>query len=728
MSIKILSGDCRTILPTLPADSVHCCVTSPPYWGLRDYGIPPTVWGGDPACEHVWGGTKTAERHAKIWASNSPIENRPPEHQASVSQGAFCRRCGAWRGAFGLEPTYQLYVEHAVEVFREVRRVLRPDGTLWLNLGDSYSGGKTGRDDNSGADLARRAATYGAGTGEGRGPSSGKARPPMSDRLNFLASDLKGRVFFYGGANPIRRSAERINVLLYDKATPDLEFSPLFAAQRISVKQGQDHLCQIGGFFDPPVLCCGTSSLRGRIPYGPDGQGFVDLPENVGIIVTAGDLYADAALCKAAALAIKNGKTSLAIKITGEPIPEGVACGVPIWDAVTLNSGPEGAAKVDPVDEPISLLDRPEFLASRGHDFSIREASSEHVALALHRGCQLSFLRVSHLFASGNGLTPYIFLLDQAQRKANAGQAKQELGIPEMVKRALMEDGWICRQTIIWSKPNPMPESVTDRCTKAHEYLFLLTKSARYFYDGDAIREAYSEATFDRQAYGWESTGNRLQRHQPGVKPRDDGQYSKLNSAGRNKRSVWEIATSPFPEAHFATFPPALVEPCIKAGTSEKGCCGKCGAPRERVIETTYRNDTTKDGRPAQGNNTKDGAREAGSRTMASGVRTRRHDETLGWQPTCTCHGHFEERDGTPDWISEQTGERKKIMVYVPDQDSPPPKPCTVLDPFGGAGTTGLVADRLQRNAILIELNPTYAEMVRERIFSDAPLFAEAAE
>jgi len=307
MSIQVLNGDCREILPTLPAGSVQCCVTSPPYFGLRDYGV---------------------------------------------------------AGQIGLETTPNEFIAAMVEVFREVRRVLADDGTLWLNLGDSY------------------------------------------------AMSTKGA----GG-------------------------------------QGKQH-------------------------------------------TNAGSVHADRS-----------------------------------WRIPT-------------------------------------------------------------------GFKP-----------------KDLLMIPARVALALQADGWWLRSHIIWHKPNPMPESVTDRPTSSHESIFLLTKSARYFYDAEAVKENSTE---------FERTPNRA-RVDTGIrKGKTDARIDAVNQCGvnelRNLRNVWTVATQPFSGAHFATFPPALIEPCIKAGS-----------------------------RPGD----------------------------------------------------------------------------TVLDPFGGAGTTGLVADRLNRNAILIELNPTYAAMAGDRIQSDAPLFAE---
>ena len=145
MTVRILHGDCRDVLASLPADSVHCVVTSPPYWGLRDYGIPPSVWGGDAACEHEFEmQTKTGELRLGLGMAALGEQYRGGGKKAgevpSISvQHGFCRHCNAWRGAHGLEPSIDLYVRNAVEVFRAIHRVLRPDGTLWLNLGDSYN-------------------------------------------------------------------------------------------------------------------------------------------------------------------------------------------------------------------------------------------------------------------------------------------------------------------------------------------------------------------------------------------------------------------------------------------------------------------------------------------------------------------------------------------------------------------------------------------------------------
>jgi len=149
---------------------------------------------------------------------------------------------------------------------------------------------------------------------------------------------------------------------------------------------------------------------------------------------------------------------------------------------------------------------------------------------------------------------------------------KDLIGIPWMVAFALRADGWYLRQDIIWHKPNPMPESVTDRCTKAHEYVFLLSKSARYFYDAQAVAEDADPKSAVRYASGFNKfTGDETQTGERLHKGHGTAKKEVSFTGTRNKRSVWTIATQPFSGAHFATFPPDLIKPCILAGAPEGG-------------------------------------------------------------------------------------------------------------------------------------------------------------
>lgn len=408
--VSIYCGDCIEVLPQLPDSSVHCCVTSPPYWGLRDYG---TV------------------------------------------------------GQVGLEKTPEEYTERLVEIFREVRRVLRDDGTLWLNLGDSY---------------------YGSWQN-------------------------------YGGGN------------------------------------------------------------RGA------------------------------------------GKQ--------RPIVKGSQAQNPVWEGLE-GYRPAGT-------QPHSIL-----------------------------------------------------------------KSKDLIGIPWRIAFALQANSWYLRSDIIWSKPNPMPESVTDRPTTSHEHVFLFAKNKKYYYDHEAIKE--------RATYAGE--------------PRDQGErYNKQGTLNdnyneRNKRSVWNIHTQPFPQAHFAVFPEKLIEPMIKAGTSKRGCCPKCRSPYKRIVEK---------GKPilnawsAKGAGQYDNSIGQMHRTSLDEGSTLKHivpTKTIDWQPTCNC--------GTEHPIPQQELDADPTLLDEFEIEPYKSVPCTVLDPFSGAGTTLKVARDLGCKAVGIELNPEYIEMTIKRLTQDVFNFEKA--
>jgi DNA modification methylase len=257
-------------------------------------------------------------------------------------------------------------------------------------------------------------------------------------------------------------------------------------------------------------------------------------------------------------------------------------------------------------------------------------------------------------------------------------KSKDLIGIPWRVAFALQADGWYLRQDIIWNKPNPMPESVKDRCTKAHEYIFMLSKTSKYYFDSEAMQEP---------AVSTHSSGNGFAGRQGGSNhmPMSGGVGTKEEwtpGGFRNRRTVWTVSTKPFKGAHFATFPPDLIEPCIRAGAAEK-CCSVCAAPFKRsmvdtgVPDSSYKGSTFTEG--------KTGARDGGERTQ-KGERTIKVSGELS--PTCSC---------------EAAGVSS-----------------TVLDPFGGSGTTAAVALKHGRNSILCELNPGYESLVQNRIVSIA--------
>jgi DNA modification methylase len=440
-------GDSLTVLREMPSESVHCVVTSPPYWGLRDYGT--AEWlGGDEGCDHA----TPAEKIAREYNAGTITGQAQTEAARARLDGGNCGRCGAERvdQQMGLEATPGEFIARMVELFEEVRRVLRGDGTCWMNIGD----------------------TYNVGTNAGR---------------------------------------------------------------RTSAKS--DH-----GYW-----------------------------------------------------------------------------------------------------------------------------SKEHT---------------------------------DVRRNCESLKTKDLVMMPAMLAIALRSAGWYLRAEIIWHKPNPMPESIRDRPTKSHEQIYLLAKSPRYFYDADAIREP---------ALGAHARGNGLDpkaiaegeredaarafnnRRTTAPKAKQNPSFSGATAAlvtARNKRSVWTVPTEPYPEAHFATFPESLIEPCILAGTSEHGCCAECGAPWARVVEVVDHAGVLGESYHDHSDDLGKGQRGVPAGSSAPERRT------VGWQPSCSHEA--------------------------------PAVPCVVLDPFLGSGTTAAVSKRLGRRAVGIELNPEYLELAKKRV-SQMGLFAGAS-
>ncbi len=328
-------------------------------------------------------------------------------------------------------------------------------------------------------------------------------------------------------------------------------------------------------------------------------------------------------------------------------------------------------------------------------------------------------------------------------------KAKDLVGIPWRLALALQANGWWLRSDIVWAKPSAMPESVTDRPTRSHEFVFLFAKSGSplfwthperpgvrerpdpdyiwihkqtgettqqeprdpenwsrtnlwqshdYFYDYIAIQEdcVNGDPGPIRGSRGVLGNPNSARRTEDALGSNTDTSFTDryVFRAKRNKRSVWEVCPQQLPEEHFATFPEKLVEPCVLAGTSERGCCPECGAPWVRVVEPSPEYEALrnrlrgkwhpeKDKELVQGRSTGWGP---ARRSVAPVYRT------VGWLPTCSC-GHE-------------------------------PIPCTVLDPFGGSGTVSAVAKQLGRSSIYIDINPDYCDMAIRRLEPEKqPLF-----
>jgi DNA modification methylase len=262
---------------------------------------------------------------------------------------------------------------------------------------------------------------------------------------------------------------------------------------------------------------------------------------------------------------------------------------------------------------------------------------------------------------------------------------KNLIGLPWRLAFALQADGWYLRSDIIWAKKNCMPESATDRPTKSHEYIFLLSKRPRYFYDNDAIRENYAENAQERLDSGVNiitadidiSGGAKLGKAYNRPKT-----YLELNPLGRNKWSVWNVATEAFSGAHYATFPRKLIEPCVLAGTSPQAC-EHCLAPWKRIVKTS--GGTIGQAWHDHKNDMEDGNLMDTDKLKKSKDGSYKR-ETISWQPTCKCENN--------------TGIGR----------------CIVFDPFIGSGTTAEIAMKAGRDYLGIELDRRNEKFIRQRL------------
>lgn len=663
MSVKILVGDCRDILKTLPDRSVQCVVTSPPYFGLRDYGVD---------------------------------------------------------GQIGLEPTPGAFVAKLVDVFREVRRVLRDDGTLWLNLGDSYAndgkwGGSTG---------GKHVTALHGDTGAGRGKRSTGLKPKdlmgIPWRVAFaLQSDawylrqdiiwcLSGGAWVYArtqkGDMPVmakdlvRLDPATVRLWNGKKWTRVLGWGPsndeserielvLRSGERIGCTGGHQWPTQRGNVVARD-LRIGDTIQTCRLPE-PDGcERPAYLTDDalwlIGLYLAEGSRNGSARQLSLSAdelrwvpriesIARHYGGScthdlsggSLAVRLYGAVLH--AILDAYIGGAIAIDKHLKVAAWRLP-NEALSALVQG-YLDGDGHDDDAngrwrlgfcRNYSLERDlrTLAARLGATLTLKLGTAKYQGGDAPTfrgEWRWERSGHRNEKDRGEIVEiqasrargfwDIAVEDDPHLFALASGVLTHNC----KPNPMPESVLDRCTKAHEYVFLLTKSPRYLFNADAIAEARSGdedangfrggsyvngATFDnsaggkRQAVGNKRVGPRASGNKSHkyVEEYDgsDGEEHRTKAGlmkvaekvyqTRNRRSVWTIGSEPFKEAHFATMPSELAKLCILAGSN--------------------RGDT-------------------------------------------------------------------------------------VMDPFGGAGTTALVADRLERNAVMIELNPAYAEMARARIVSD---------
>lgn len=541
---RILHGSCLERLRDLPDGSVQCCVTSPPYWGLRDYG------------------------HAD---------------------------------QLGLEPTPEAYVANMVEVFREVRRVLRDDGTLWLNLGDSYAANRS----------------Y-------QVPST-KGGPKHSD------SQAAG-----GKASSVPDGLKPKDLIGIPWSVAKALQAPFYAGR---IKSELDR-----------VWLAATIDAEGSI------CGFTHERKDDGTIRTG---------------------IHLTITNTNKPLLDNA---FRIWPTSREEHNFHGEGHLGSADTYRWIAHNVDDKAAL-----LREIYPYLVAKKKQALLAWNFLEMSR---DAKRLARTREADSIKEKRAWIVSALSRLNHFEDVDTpswcveppSLYEHGYYLRQDIIWHKPNPMPESVTDRCTKAHEYIFLLAKSARYYYDSEAVKEASVDPESLRHEGRNKRNGDKFRNHDGDGFARTRVGFEKLEGVcypTRNRRSVWTVSTKPYSGAHFATYPPDLIEPCILAGTSERGRCKACGAAWERVVERIQqkRYEYEAIGIPGESS-------QRGRRTESCGTSSY---TSIGWQPTCRCNA----------------GD---------------PIPCVVLDPFNGSGTTGEVCIKHGRHYVGCELNQDYIGLAIDRL------------
>ena len=734
---KILVGDVLKKLREQPDRSVHCVITSPPYLGLRDYGLPPTRW---PEVRFV------------------PVAGLPEMVIPSMS-------C-----CHGLESDPWSYIGHEILIWREVRRVLRDDGTAWVNMGDSYAGG--GRGGNPEDSPFRKQATN-AGSLVAPSPVPHGLKPKdlcgIPWRLAFalqadgwyLRSDIIWSKCISGGATVYARTAkgempmtvkdmvrlDPATVMLWDgekwnqcvswgdvpgdperkqkstrsrsdryrgKTPPvagdiELEFR---SGERIGCTRGHKWPTQ-RGIVEASEIVVGDIVSRVQLPEPlaplfPSALADEDSGWFIGMYLAEGS-QSDGTLQFAGHQ--KETQRNARIKRIAESLHGYCAVHNTSDNGCTANvNGPMLRALVETYSAGRTAKDKhlhPRcwsrsnvflqallcgYLEGDGYrrkngSWKLGFANNDALVTDLRTigariGASVRLRRAvatnavtgkKHQCWSGD------IVFDPSLRRQPDGEvvAIRQSRARMFHNVSLADDPHIfaLASGLCTKNSNPMPESVTDRPTKAHEYLFLLTKSPRYFYDAEAIREEAQNRPFD--------PAKKIERDPTGMIMGNAHNYAPGASGygnapgGRNRRTVWTIATQAFPGAHFATFPEALVEPCIKAGTSERGVCPSCGAPWARETKVDYEN---------PGNRTTNGPRSTKNRDITAGFaqRLERHTTTIGFRPSCTCGGD--------------------------------PVPAIVMDIFGGSGTTSQVARSLHRSSIYIDRSQKYAQLAREKI------------
>ncbi len=649
--IKIHQGDCLAVLKTLDADSVDCVVTSPPYWGLRDYGT--AQWeGGDAECDHKQPGTRAGV--ASTLRSDGRDHVGPYEGERNLTVGFpyrhLCGKCGACRVdvQLGLEPTPEAYVARVVEIFREVWRVLRDDGTLWLNLGDSYASHPAGNtksrsERGNGKGLFRQ-----GGDAQDHYFGNGMKLPKSEDLPGLKPKDLVGipwRVAFALQADGWYLRSD----IIWHKPNP----MPESVTDRPTKSHEYLFLLSKG----PRYYWDAEAVREPALNAGGNGRGALGKQRRIG------DARRDPATrtdCPATEWFGTARNLRSVWTIATEPAIDVYADGM---HRITSPDCPVHGCPASPA--PVQRCDEQQAASPSGrkpHTDS-GPSSGQGPSVSSIPGCRCASL------SGGLSAKP-------RSTKARRMVAESE---PDETSADTPASRIEC------TEPRSRSAATYDRTPESNTSAGV---------SSDETRKDPSEQTVsgiaDKSAL---ATPLRCTCDYIDDRPKNQDLLSVFPS-------VWSIPTKSFKGAHFATYPPKLVEPCIKAGTSERGVCPQCRAPWVREVERNGYPDPEPQGED-QGRMKASGdiATDTQRRKVLSGARhaafkAANPDRFIGWCPSCS-HGLD-------------------------------PVPAVVLDPFAGSGTTGQVALQLGRSFIGIDLSLEYLDLAYDRIdAARLPLFDE---
>tara|TARA_Y100000310_G_scaffold343453_1_gene451139 strand:+ start:580 stop:2265 length:1686 start_codon:yes stop_codon:yes gene_type:complete len=500
---KIYNGSALTVLKGMADGSVQMCVTSPPYWGLRDYGTEPDIWDSDAGCEHEWGGKLATGSKGHPGDKSTLVGTQTADiSKAAQSQGQFCQLCGAWRGNLGLEPTPELYVQHMVEISREVRRVLRDDGTLWLNLGDSYNGsGGAHKPEHANPGISNSAIRSGV---DGRNVDTLKPKDlvgipwmvAFALRADgwYLRSDI-----IWNKKNPMPESVT-------DRPTKAHEY--LFLLSK-SQRYYYDSTAIRENVLDDDAINDYNGNyerIHGKTKSG-QAQGHPEIQSKQ---------------------ARKSETEGIQTNRGGEEVTANVGTlreGQRFSSQIQENGETESRAKE--ISEHGKVQENAEKIPSDGQgpcEPCERGPQAPIIAAKLHK---------------------------QSYSRAVARDKRQ---IPSQMCLLPEKDG-----TVDDGPCNTVIEGGAPHCGEHSSGVSKLQ-----------FKEGEPPAGRVKIPGGWDNKpGSHGTIHRTG---RTEAEYQTTSvKPGRNKRTVWTIATKPFPEAHFATFPPKLIEPCVLAGCPKGG-------------------------------------------------------------------------------------------------------------------------------------------------------------